>query len=88
MEMLRNAGLGAIAGVVYGAEGYLSQRKEKEFSMAKFLPDVVISGVAGALIGTQAHKVPGEAMIQSGITALGALGVNKIIRKGIQAILA
>jgi len=84
MELLKNAALGGIAGLVYGAEGYLSQ--DEAFNIWKLLPDVVISGIAGAFIGLQSESIPAEAGIQAGITALGALGVTKLIRKGFKAL--
>lgn len=73
---------GIIAGACYGGVGYFSNNEK--FNWKKFAPDVVITAIAGGLVGSQG-QIPTQTTLQAAVASLGALGINKFVRKIFQS---
>lgn len=82
MSMVTGALTGLLAGACYGGVGYFSNNED--FELKKFAPDVIITALAGAAVGSQG-EIPSESAIQATVASLGALGINKFVRKIFQS---
>ena len=69
---------GAVLGLTYGLIGY--KQSGNEFSLKKLLPAVVLSGIAGFLIGSEG-TLPDDQTLAMAMTSLTALGIDRIVEK-------
>lgn len=82
--MIEQAIIGAIAGAAYGVVGFLDKAKHEPgtpFDAMKMAPIVIISGLAGGIVGWQSDGIPMESEIMVAVTMLTSLGAGKIVER-------
>ncbi|NQV08929.1 hypothetical protein HQ529_03700 [Candidatus Woesearchaeota archaeon] len=72
--------VGAVAGVVAGGLGYAKSinNKTDKFNYKKFIPTVVISALAGGVLGAQGLAI-NEVALSGVATGFGAIGLTNVI---------
>ena len=81
--MIEHAIIGAIAGASYGIVGFLDRARHngEPFDAMKMAPIVIISGLAGGIVGWQSEGIPLESEIMVAVTMLTSLGAGKIVER-------
>lgn len=79
---------GFFVGLAYSLVGFAKVAKSEaktEFSWKKFLPTVILSGIAGGIVGSSG-VMPDEATMLPYITMMTSLGIGTLVNKLIQFI--
>ena len=88
MDILETTLVGGVVGAVYGVMGYIKNHSISEpsdFDWSKFLPTVILTALAGLVIGSTG-KLPDDPMIAGYLTAFGTIGIDRAVETFIKMI--